>query len=284
MNSGIEYALLSLVFAACNDVVFKRYALSSRSRGMLVMGIGLVWFCLQYSSISLLSTKLITFSSFDQLTLRYGLGTGLLLTASNLLLLESLKHINISLGSTIYRLNTIGVVLLSLLLLNESLQSGQWLGLLLGILAVLMLYHRENAAQMPVYILLAIAASVLRALYGVFSKQGLQSGADLDLMILVTACCWFFGGALYAIFRERRFNITYKKIQYAMLSGILVYLIVQCLLLAIETGQASIVIPVANMSFIVALLLSVLLGMERITLKKSVATGIAACSIVLLSL
>jgi uncharacterized membrane protein len=136
---------------------------------------------------------------------------------------------------------------------------------------------------LPVFILLVVCASLLRALYGVFSKQALLAGADADLMMLITALCWIIGGGLYAVLREKRFILTVKKIHYALLSGVLVFLIVQCLLLAISKGQASIVIPVANMSFIVALLISVTLGMERITLRKCLATGIAAGSIVLLS-
>ncbi len=47
MSPAIFYALLSLVFAATNDVVFKRYASRDRSRGVYVFGIGLIWFLLQ---------------------------------------------------------------------------------------------------------------------------------------------------------------------------------------------------------------------------------------------
>ncbi len=254
--------------------------MKSRSRGMLVLAIGVVWAGLQCSAMAFSHS----FPALTQISLSYGLLTGLLLAASNLLLLESLKHIDISLGSTIYRLNTIGVVLLSVLLLNEGLQLAQWSGIALGIIAVLMLYHKTDTPVLPAFILLVVCASLLRALYGVFSKQALLAGADANLMILITALCWIIGGGLYAAIREKRFIMTRKKIHYALLSGILVFLIVQCLLLAIGEGQASIVIPVANMSFILALLISVSLGMERITVRKCLATGIAAGSIVLLSL
>jgi hypothetical protein len=42
VSSSILYALLSLVFAAGHDVVFKRYAAKERSRGAYIFGIGLI--------------------------------------------------------------------------------------------------------------------------------------------------------------------------------------------------------------------------------------------------
>ena len=61
------------------------------------------------------------------------------------------------------------------------------------------------------------------------------------------------------------------------------FLIVTFLMLAIKYGQASIVIPIANTSFIVALLLSILLKWEDLTCKKFFAFVLAVVSIVLLS-
>lgn len=47
MLTGVGYALLSLVFAGLNDVVFKRYSQKDRSRGMYIFGVGVVWTALQ---------------------------------------------------------------------------------------------------------------------------------------------------------------------------------------------------------------------------------------------
>jgi uncharacterized membrane protein len=131
---------------------------------------------------------------------------------------------------------------------------------------------------------LAVAAALFRAAYGVTSKAGLLDGAALQPMLLLGGLCWILGGAGYAVFRERRFRVTRKKALYAVISGVLVFLIVNFLLLAIDQGQASIAIPIANMSFGVALLLSVSLGMESLTRRKVAAVALSAVSILLLSL
>jgi uncharacterized membrane protein len=278
------YALLSLLFAAVNDVVFKRYAAKDRSRGTYVFGIGLVWFILQVPTAVVRGVEF----PFAVVTMGCGLAAGLLLTASNLLLLESLTHIDASLGSTIYRLNTMGVVVLALLFLDETLGVCKGLGIMAGVLAVFLLYRRDGHCQTThrtflLYFSLAVAASLFRACYGVISKAGLLNGADLQPMLILGALSWIAGGAGYAILREKRLRVTRKKAVYSVLSGLLVFLIVNFLLLAIEHGQASTVIPVANMSFILALVLSVALGMERFTPRKFAAVAAAACSILLLS-
>lgn len=287
MPTPILYAFLSLVFAAANDVVFKRYAAKDRSRGAYIFGIGLIWLLLQLPTAFAHGVEF----PFASVTLGYGLVAGLLVTASNLLLLESLTYIDASLGSTIYRLNTLGVVVLAVLFLDEPLGVYKGLGILAGVVAVFLLYRRDSDSHcqtthqmFTLYFSLAVVASLFRAFYGVTSKAGLLNGANLQSMLILSALSWVVGGAGYAIFREKRLRVTRKKAVYSLLSGVLVFLIVNSLLLAIELGQASTVIPIANMSFILAFVLSVALGMEHFTPRKLTAVVVAVCSIVLLSL
>jgi len=54
-------------------------------------------------------------------------------------------------------------------------------------------------------------------------------------------------------------------------------------MLALQHGEASTVIPIANMSFVIALLLSVALKMETLTAKKMGAMACAISSIILLA-
>jgi drug/metabolite transporter (DMT)-like permease len=281
----IIYALLSLVFAAANDIVYKRYASKERSRGAYVFGIGLIWFILQLPTAVIMGVE----SPVTGMTLVFGLVAGLFLTVSNLLLLESLTHIDASLGSTIYRLNSLGVVLLAVIFLDESMGLYKVLGITAGVVAVFLLYNRDGQSRATqqtflLYFSLAVVAALFRALYGVAAKAGLLQGADLQPMLIIAALSWIVGGAGYAIFREKRLRLTRKKAIYSLLSGLLVFMIVNFLILAIEQGEASTVIPIANMSFILAILLSVLLGMERFTARKLSAVVAATCSIILLSL
>ncbi len=286
MSRAILFALLSLFFAGLLDVVYKRYSRKSRSRGTYVFGIGVVWCILQTATIAIGDDALIV----DETSIRYGLFAGLCLTLSNLLLLESLTHINLSLGSTIYRLNTIGVVVLAYIFLGESLGGMKLLGIGLGIAAVGLLYRpdttsvaQEKRGQFLPFFLMAVAASLFRAGYGVITRGGILHQADPQTMLLFCALSWVVGGALYARLREGRFQLTSKKIRYALVSGVLVFLVVDFLMLAVKYGEASIVIPIANMSFVMAMILSIALRFESFSFRKGAAMVVACLAIAALT-
>jgi drug/metabolite transporter (DMT)-like permease len=284
MNSTVGFAVLSLLFAGLNDVVFKIYSRKKRSRGMNVLGIGVVWSILQASTYILRGTPVV----WDWVSISYGLGAGVFLTLSNLLLLESLTYINVGLGSTVYRLNTIILVLFSYWLLNEPMDPIKIIGILCGIIAVVLLYRPDpgyspDRSVFLIFGCIAILASCLRGGYGVISKAGLLHQANADTMLLVISLNWIIGGGIYAYWREKTMRLTATITGYSILSGILVFLIVNTLMLALKNGQASVVIPIANMSFIVSLAISVLMRFEPMTFHKGMAVVWAGLSITLLA-
>jgi drug/metabolite transporter (DMT)-like permease len=283
MHSALIFAILSLLSAGLNDVVFKRYSRKIRSRGMYIFGVGIVWAILQSATFFIKGDV----NPHHMPSILFGLTAGLFLVLSNILLLESMTHIDISICSTIYRLNTIGVVILSFLILDESINIIKISGILLGILAVMLLFQKKHHSagdfNFSLFFGLSIFASGLRALYGVTSKGALMNNANPDLMLLIVSFCWIAGGFLYAAFKENRILFTSKKALYSLVSGVLVFLIVNFLMLALEYGEASVVIPIANMSFIMALVVSVTLKMEKLTIWKIAAVLSAVISIVCLS-
>ena len=250
---------------------------------MYVSGIGLVWGGVQLLVLTVQGQPLI----LDPQTLSFGLAAGLMVLLSNLLLIESLTHLDVSIGSTIYRLNTVGVVILSFLFLAEGLGAFKLLGIGFSVAAALLLFHRPrtdtDARMLSRFFWVVVLASMLRAGFGVTSKAGLLHGANASGMMAIAAACWVLGGFLYALLRERRVRVTRVKLVYAGLSGLVVFLVVNTLLLALQYGEASVVAPIANLSFVVALAFSVATRMERLTLRKSGAVACASVSIALLA-
>ena len=283
MSYGVGFALLCLFLTGCNDVLFKRYSIGGHSRGMLILGVGLIWTFAQWSLAQIQETPI----EFNNATLIFGLMAGAFVTLSNLLLLESLRHIEVSLGATIYRLNTIGVILLSFVFLNEPFGWFKGFGILIGLIAVLFLYQGEisssNQKQLLLFVGLAVVASFFRAAFGVSTKAGFLEGADRNSMLLIISSSWIVGGAVYALWRERRFRITWEKTRFICLSSFLVVGVTNFLMLALQYADASIVIPIANMSFVIALLLSVTLKMETFTTAKMWAMAFAIVSILCLA-
>ncbi|MBW2591658.1 MAG: EamA family transporter [Deltaproteobacteria bacterium] len=283
MSYGAGFALLSLLCAGINDVVFKKYTLKKSSLGIYICGIGVVWTIAQVLFFRLQGGHFVcNFPSIG-----FGLAAGIFVTLSNLLLLESLTRIDVSAGSTIYRLNTIGVVVLSFILLDESLGFFKMTGIIAGIMAVFFLYQKNDRANVEsgcfLFYAIAVAASLLRAFYGITTKAGLLNRADMQTMLVLISSSWIVGGAAYAFFREKNFTVKFEVLRYALLSGMLVLGVANFLMLAVKYGEASIVIPIANMSFIIALLLSAGLKMESITLRKCGVMALAVVSIVMLA-
>jgi len=283
MNPAIGFALLSLAAAGCLDVTFKQYSQKTRSRGMYAFGCGATWAVLQATLFAVRDIA----PSFDATTVGFGVIAGIILALANILLIESLTHLDVSLGSTIYRLNTIGVVVLSVLFLGEPIAFLKVLGVLSGILAVWMLYDRKSvhatAHPLSVFLWVAIAASLLRAVFGIISKAGLQAGADANAMLLIYALSWVAAGLIYAWLREKRLRITMQKVGYGLMSGFLLCVVVNALIEALKLGEVSVMAPIANLSFIIALLISAVLGMEKLNLRKGLAIASAIASIVLLA-
>lgn len=281
--AAVGFALLSFLFAGLNDVVFKRYVVADRSRGMLVLGIGVVWTALHLAVFAIRGVPI----RVDAATLGFGLAAGTLLVCSNLLLLESLAHVDLSLGSTIYRLNTLGVVVLSYLFLGERIGPYKATGIGLGIAAVLLLSHRParhaRSARDALFLAAVVTAALLRAGYGVTTRKAMLEDVRPEPVLLLVSSCWIVGGAAYALVKERRLRLTRDKAAYAAVSGTLVFVIVYCLMLAVERGEASVVIPIANMSFVIALAVSLLTGMEKLTPRKLLAVCAAVAAIALLS-
>jgi drug/metabolite transporter (DMT)-like permease len=281
MNYAISFALASLAAAGCLDVVFKGYARKQRSRGMLIFGCGLVWLVLQSAFLAVTDLR----PTFGVVTVAYGTGAGILLVAANLALVESLTRLDVSLGSTIYRLNTIGVVILSFFLLSEDLSAVKLAGIGMGVAAVLLIYRRTVPEPVipGLFVALAIVASATRAAYGVVTKAAIEAGADVQAILLLAAACWVAGGLAYAAIRERRLRITRKTARYFLLAGMLVFAVVNTLIEALKFGAASIVVPIANLSFVVAMLISAAIGLEVLNRRKWIAAALAAASIFLLA-
>ena len=284
MSIAVAWALASLICAGLVDLTYKRYAMGHRSRGLFLGGMGAFWLIAQLI-IAVVNDHAVV---FDALTLKFGVAAGLAVTLSNLLLIESLTHLNVSLGSTIYRLNTIAVVLLAYVILGESVSTLALLGIGAGVCAVVLLYQRDSRSKAVklyvAFVLLAVLAALLRATFGVVSKAALEAGANQSGLLIVGAICWMAGGAGYAVWRERPVQFDAASAKLTLFGGLVVFGTVNTLLLALQHGKASVVIPIANLGFVVALGAGVAWKMERFTARKCLAMLFAVAAIFLLSI
>lgn len=278
---AVVFALCCLACAACNDFVFKLFTRVERSKGQFVALVGILWF------LTLVWLPRDPANDW-KMTLLWGGISGFLSLTSNILLIEAMARQSAGLCSTIFRLNMVLVVLGATFILNEKLTGLQWVGIGLAILAVLAFIPRKSGSEAAkkagmIGFGMVLLAAFLRAGMGLSYKYGFLHGADQNGVAVVNSFFWIFGGLLYAFLVERNFKKPDKLLLgYGTLSGVLVAGIVFFMAGSLKLGNASIVLPIAQMSFLGTLLLSVLFLKEKVDILKIIAVLSGTAAILLL--
>lgn len=282
MTLAVTLALCSLLFTAANDLVFKLYADRMRSLGGFMTVIGLI------GAISVLLISPLSQGNL-QMTLIWGCIGGFFSFTGNVLLINSMKHQSAGLCSTMYRLNMIFVILGAFFLLHENVSHYQWIGIFFAIVAILaFIPYKDILMPGSVNLLgfiMAFAACLLRAGMGLSYKYGISQGADKNAVVLITELAWLFGGPVYILCKEKNWSWYKDKtlLIYAAISGILVTGVVLCMAGSLHAGDASRVLPIAQMSFLITFVLSVIFLHEKCTISKIVAITCGCISVFFLA-
>ena len=283
---AVALAFCCLAFSAANDFVFKLFARKIRSRGLFVLVIGLVF-------ASILACFPDPFGRSWRVTLLWGAVGGIFSVSSNLLLIETMSRQSAGLCSTIFRLNLAIVVPFAVLFFHETLDWRQWLGVILALLAVIAFFPSSGegsggGAHGRRDFILIILAAVLRAGMGLAYKYAVSVGASPSGVNVVTGLLWIFCGTGYYLAREKhrrplKDDLSARIIGYGLLSGTLVAGITYTMAMALSSGEASIVLSIAQMSFLGTFFLSVVFLREKVTGSKVLALLLGVGALLLLS-
>lgn len=281
---AVIYALCCLLCSAGNDFIFKLFARKPRTRGVFCTLIGLFW-----GILTLLCFN-IDWSTWKAI-LVWGSVIGFFSISANILLIEAMGMQSAGVCSTIYRLNLVPVVCGAWLLLGETVTPYQWLGIFLAIGAVLCFLSlpessdATNKKRARLGVLMVVLAAFLRAGMGLSYKYAFAAKADEFGITAIIALFWIFGGLLYAFLREQKqVKIDKSLLLYGALSGLFVAGITIFMALAVKAGKASITLPIAQMSFPLTFLLSILFLKESVTRWKIIGVILSIAAVLLLCL
>lgn len=279
---AVVYALCCLLCSAGNDFIFKLFARKPRTRGIFCSLIGIFW--------GLLTVLCFDIDwSFWKAILIWGSVIGFFSIAANLLLIEAMGLQSAGVCSTIYRLNLVPVIFGAWLLLGEQIALFQWIGIILAIGAVLcFLSLPENTSlsdkkKARLGVFMVILAAFLRAGMGLSYKYAYAANADEFGITAFIALFWIIGGVLYALFREQKqVKVDKSLLFYGTLSGLFVAGITIFMALALKAGKASVTLPIAQMSFPLTFLLSILFLKESVTRWKIIGVILSIAAVLLL--
>ena len=270
MGLVLFYTLCCLGCSAFNDLLFKFFARKERSRGLFVAAVGFFGVLL----FAFLPDK----TGVWQSTLLWGIICGIFSAVGNILLIESMGSLSAGVCSTIYRLNLALVVPLSVVIFGETLQPAQYCGIVLAIAAVLAFLPgsggSSNGGSRKKYlpVIMIITACIFRAGLGIACKYGPMQGASLNGINLIIEFIWLISGIGYYLLKERKvYRMDLKLTAYGAASGVLVAGIIFFMMLALKHGNASVVLPIAQMSFLLTFLLSMVFLKEKLTVLKAFA-------------
>lgn len=285
----IVFALCGLVCAACNDFIMKLVARKPRSKGLFFCLVGIVW-----GAVSLLFP--IDLTNWKA-TLLWGSVASFFSITANLLLIESMGLQSAGICSTVYRLNLVPVAILACFLpgMDESISLVNGAGIFVAACAVLCFMappdreetgSGQTAVKMArLGLFLVIIASCLRAGQGLSTKYCNIFGADKTGVMIINAVFWIVGGFLYAICRERKLmQVNAHLLGYSAGSGLAVLGIIYFMLLSTDGGDASIVLPIQQMSFPLTLLFSAIFLHEKVTPLKLTGVVCGIVAVILLCL
>ncbi|MDD5482498.1 MAG: EamA family transporter [Kiritimatiellae bacterium] len=279
----IVLALISMACAGGNDFVFKLYARRGGSTGAYLAVIGVVWTL--FFAFSLPSPDCL----LERATLQWGIISGVFSIMANILFVKSLARGDVGICATIYRLNLVPAALLAFLFFGEPAGAPRLAAIASGAAAVLFFSLPAGEAKTGRFlsgtILVVAAASFLRAGMGLGYKAGLLHGANEYGLGAINGLVWITGGTLCHLLagRETR-KLDRATLAYGGLSGALVCGIILFLMLALKQGDASLVLPVTQMSFVLTALAGITVMKEPLTARKIMGISLGVLCIFLMGI
>jgi uncharacterized membrane protein len=224
-----------------------------------------------------------------RVTLFWGCISGIFSALANILLIEAMTYQEAGICSTLYRLNLAVVAVGAFLLFGEPVNFLKLTGIAFAFMAVFFFYRESRKPKAGIHrmaylgIYLALSAALLRAAMGLSYKYAFILHADRNGVITLNSIFWILGGIIYVYCREQSLNLFERhNVFYGILSGILVSGIIFFMALALQYGNASIVLPIAQMSFLGTCILAAILLRESVTVGK--VWGISAGIVSILTL
>ena len=282
MIGALPYALAALVLFGIGDFIYKRATLAGLRADQLLMSQG--WFFLPL----IIGYGLLTGTLAPQPAALWGSLAGAFVFVGFYNFVRSLATGPVSINAPIFRLNFVVTALLAIALLGETLTGRKLAGLTLALGATWLLLgarmpgeraHEDRGALLRV-LLATLALGVANFLHAV----GLREGVLPETMLAAQAIVFMPLTNLAVLAADRRVAAPRAAWGYGAVMSLVLFGAFVCLLHGISLGQASVVVPIAQMGFIVTAVLGTLLLREPLTLRKGLGLAAAAAALAALAL
>jgi uncharacterized membrane protein len=281
MTPGLGFAFGAMLCFGVSDVIYKRSALAGIAAGAFLMAQAWV-FCPGVTLYALLTGTLDLHPSAW-----WGALAGAFLFAALYNFTQSLHGGAVSTNAPIFRLNFTLTAALAIVILGETLTGAKIVALGCALIAVWLLLAEAGSERGKISfaslgrVLFATAAM---GLTNFFYKMGLVHGALPETMVCTQA--WVFSSlaTLSAFLRDRAFRVPARTWPYSALAALGLFGAFILLMHGLARGPASVLVPMAQLSFVITALAGIALFGERLDARKGLGLGCAVVAMVLFAI
>ena len=277
MTNGTGYALAALLCYGVGDFIYKRSARAGVQANHFLMG--QAWcFC------PLVVLYAIATGTLDiRAPALWGGLAGLFIFVGFYQFLRSLVTGPVSINAPIFRLNFIVTALLAIVILGEPLTGLKVAGFALALVATWLLVGGAGAgARVAISrpsLLQVLSATLFFGAANFFHKMGLHQGMSPETMLAAQAVVFISLSTLFTRVTEGTVRLPPQTWRHAVPAAIVLIAAFLFLLHGLSVGPASVLVPIAQMGFVVTAALAIVFFGERFT--GRMAAGLSAATVAL---
>jgi uncharacterized membrane protein len=278
MDQSIVYAIVAMVCYGVSDFIYKQAAAAGIRADHFLMAQG--WLFCPLVIVYALATHMLV---LDPAAL-WGSLAGVFVFIGFFWFIRSLATGSVSTNASIFRLNFIVTVLLAVIWLDEPLTPSKIAGLALALLATWLLLgvsasadRAPDGAKRRSLVLVALATLAFGT-SNFFHTMGLRHGALPETLAVAQAALFMPLATVVVYVVDRKLRPPLVTFKYSAPAAIVLLGATISLLRSVAGGQASVLVPIAQMGFVVAALLGIFILRERVTVRKMIGlvTALAA--------
>jgi transporter family protein len=268
ISTSILLALTSMALFGLGDFAIKRAADDGvrPHHGIMVQA----WF---FTSAAVLYAYL-TGSLVLTPAALWGAAAGLFMLIGFTSFMRSLVGESVSIQAPVFRLNFIVTAVLAFLLLGETLTPTKAVALLLALTAVWLLLGSGKVTISRRALGQVLLATLALGIGNIVYKFGLRQGAVPESLVATQALVFVTLATAQVLVLEKRIKLPAAAFRYPPLAALLLVSAFICLVRGLSGGEASVVVPISQMGFVVTAVLGVGLLGEHLTARK--AAGLIA--------
>ncbi|HET7847508.1 MAG TPA: EamA family transporter [Pseudolabrys sp.] len=280
MTPGIGLALGAMLCFGIGDLIYKRAAAAGGESALFIMLQAWVY-C---PSITLYAW--LTGTLEPNAAALWGSLAGFFSFTAFYNFARSLESGAVSTNAPIFRLNFTLTAALAIVLLGEAVTAAKLAALACALLAVWLLLAEPGGARPDKRSLARVLiATVALGLANLFLKFGLRAGAIPETMIAMQAWVFTTTATLIVLCRDKRLRLAPEIWPYSAPAAIVLVTSFVLLVHALARGPASVLVPVAQMSFVPTALVGAAAFGEKLNWRKryGLVAGVVALGLFAIS-